>query len=88
MGKHKYSKRELEDAKKLADKLEEYINTVQSLIIPVGASVEKMENAEKVVRKAIKNLRDGKLHKVYADPDDDSDSYNDLEEEDPNFFDK
>ena len=48
------------------------------LIIPTGELVSTMEESEKIVRKAIKNLREGKLHKVFSDDDDDVVSISDL----------
>ena len=82
MGKHKhdreYSKEELKQAKVIADRLEEYVNTGDMLIIPTGENVSTIEESEKIVRKAIKNLREGKLHKVFSDDEDDAISISDL----------
>ena len=48
-----------------ADQLDEYITTVSDLLIIEGRSEEEVRRSIKVVRKAIKNLRDGKYDKVF-----------------------
>ena len=49
----------------IADHLEMYLDDIQSLFILEGKSQEEVEKADKVVRKAIKNLREGKPEKVF-----------------------
>ena len=49
----------------IADHLENYINDIQSLFILEGKSEKDVNDAIKVVKKAIKNLRDGKPEKVF-----------------------
>ena len=63
MSKHKHSisKREEE----ISNQLEEFIKTVKDMIIFVDKPEEEIENAYKVVEKAIKDIRNGKGHKVF-----------------------
>ena len=51
--------------KEIADHLEAYIDAVDSLFILEGKSEEEIKKARKIVKKAIKNLREGKPEKVY-----------------------
>ena len=61
----------------IADHLEAYVDAVQNLFILEGKKEEDVENAIKVVTKAIKNLREGRPDKVF-----DEDRYNDVFDED------
>ena len=58
-------------SKKIADNLEQYIQSVSTYIIIEGKSVKKIDEATEVVKKAIKDLRKGKEEKVF-----DEDGYN------------
>ena len=49
----------------IADHLEAYIDAVQNLFILEGKKEEDVEEAIKVIKKAIKNLREGKPEKVF-----------------------
>ena len=49
----------------IADHLEAYVDDVLSLFILEGKSEKDIEDAAKIVRKAIKNLREGKPEKVF-----------------------
>jgi len=49
----------------IADHLEAYVDTVLSLFIIEGKKVKEVDEAIEVVRKAIKNLRNGKPEKVF-----------------------
>lgn len=64
-GDYSSSMYDQERNEKLADHLEEYANTIDSLFILEGKSVEEVEDAFKIIRKACKDLRDGKPEKVF-----------------------
>ena len=50
---------------KIADQLEAYLDAVDNLIIIEGKDVDEIKKAKKKVKKAIKNLREGKPEKVF-----------------------
>ena len=50
---------------KIADQLESYIDAVDNLIIIEGKDVDDIKKAKKKIKKAIKNLREGKPEKVF-----------------------
>lgn len=52
----------------IADSLEYLISEMDAVFIRVGRDAEEIEAAEEVVRKACKNLRNGKPEKVF-DPE-------------------
>lgn len=69
MGKHKddydeygYSKA---ICKQSADQLEEYIDAVETIIIINDKPKKKVKKAIKVVKKAIKDLREGRPEEVF-----------------------
>ena len=49
----------------LADNLENYVDTITSLFILDWMDVDKIKKAKKVVKKAVKNLRNGHPEKVF-----------------------
>lgn len=49
----------------IADHLEAYVDAISSLFIIEGKKEDEIKSAVKVVRKACKNLRDGKPEKVF-----------------------
>lgn len=49
----------------VADHLESYVEAITTLFILEGKDAEEVENACKVIKKAVKNLRNGKPEKVY-----------------------
>ena len=49
----------------IADHLEAYVDAISSLFIIEGKKESEVKDAIKVVRKACKNLRDGKPEKVF-----------------------
>ncbi len=49
----------------IADHLEAYVDAISSLFIVEGKKESEVKDAIKVVRKACKNLRDGKPEKVF-----------------------
>ena len=49
----------------IANHLEAYLVAVDNLIISEGKDVVEIKKAKKKIRKAIKNLRDGKPEKVF-----------------------
>lgn len=67
MGKHSYDDLDYskEECKKIADQLEEYLDTVSTLVIINDKPKKKVKEARKVVKKAIKNLREGHPEKVF-----------------------
>jgi len=52
-------------SKKIADNLEQYLNSVNTYIIIEGKSVKKIDKANEVVKQAIKDLRKGREDKVF-----------------------
>ena len=63
MGKHKdsgYEDYDKEECKKIANQLEEYVDTISTLVIINDKPKKKVKKAIKTVRKAIKDLRDNK----------------------------
>ena len=54
-----------EQNNKIADQLEAYLDAVDNLIIIEGKDVDEIKKAKKKVKKAIKNLREGKPEKVF-----------------------
>lgn len=60
----------------IADHLEAYVDAVENLFILEGKKESDVKDAIKTVRKACKNLREGKPEKVF-----DEDRFNDLQEE-------
>ena len=49
----------------IADHLDEYVDAVDNLIIIEGKDSDEIKKAKKKIRKAAKNLRDGKPEKVF-----------------------
>ena len=49
----------------IADHLEAYLDAIDNLIIIEGKNIDEIKKAKKKVRKAIKNLREGKPEKVF-----------------------
>ena len=49
----------------IADHLEAYVDAISSLFIIEGKKESEVKDAIEVVRKACKNLRDGKPEKVF-----------------------
>ena len=65
MGKHKTGIYDQERNNRIADNLESYIDAIENLLIVEGKNVERIKKSEKIVRKAIKDLRNGKPEKVF-----------------------
>lgn len=74
MGKKKKIKERIKDMDpmydheinlKVADSLERYVNLISSLIIVQGRSKELIDDSKDEIKKAIKNLREGKPEKVF-----------------------
>ena len=49
----------------IADHLDAYVDAVDNLIIIEGKDSDEIKKAKKKIRKAAKNLRDGKPEKVF-----------------------
>ena len=49
----------------IADAYESYCNVIDTFIIVEGRNKQSVEDSLKVIRKAIKNLREGKPEKVF-----------------------
>ena len=49
----------------IADHLDAYIDAIDNLIIIEGKDTDEIKKAKKKIRKAAKNLRDGKPEKVF-----------------------
>ena len=49
----------------VADHLEDYLDAIQNLFILEGRKESEVKDAIKTVKKAIKNLREGRPEKVY-----------------------
>lgn len=54
-----------EECKKIADQLEDYIDTVKTLVIINDKSKKKVKKSIKVIEKAIKDLREGRPEEVF-----------------------
>lgn len=66
MGKHgDYMDYNKHECKKIADQLEEYVDTISTLVIINDKPKKKVKKAIKVVREAIKNLREGRPDEVF-----------------------
>ena len=65
MGKWDYSDYSKSDCKKIANQLEEYVDTVSTLVIINDKPRKKVKKAIKTVRKAIKDLREGRPEEVF-----------------------
>ncbi len=63
MGKKHYDD-DQEEYNKLADHLEEYLDTVSTLVIIGDKPKKKIKKAKKVVKEAIENLRKGNVDEV------------------------
>lgn len=63
MGKRHYDD-DQEEYNKLADHLEEYLDTVSTLVIIGDKPKKKIKKAKKVVKEAIENLRKGNVDEV------------------------
>lgn len=57
----------------IADHLDAYVDAVENLFILEGKKESDVKDAVKIIRKAAKNLREGKPEKVF-----DEERYNDL----------
>jgi hypothetical protein len=55
--------------KYVADQLENYVDTVNTFLIPIGASKETVDEATKRIGKAIKRLRKGQVSEKDFDLD-------------------
>lgn len=67
MSKH-YNDSDMYDQEKndkIADQLESYLDAIDNLIIIEGKNIDDIKKAKKKVKKAIKNLREGKPEKVF-----------------------
>ena len=49
----------------LADHLENYVESITSLFILEGSDADEIKKAKKVIKKAVKNLRNGHPEKVF-----------------------
>ena len=67
MGKHDYDYMDYDkhECKKIADQLEEYIDTISTLVIINDKPKKKVKKAIKTVRNAIKDLREGRPDEVF-----------------------
>lgn len=64
-----------EKCKQIADSLEEYVDAIDSLFILVGKNKDEVKAAIKIIKKAIKNLRNGHPEKVFSDDIEDDEEY-------------
>ena len=49
----------------LADHLENYVESITSLFILEGSDADEIKKAKKILKKAVKNLRNGHPEKVF-----------------------
>ena len=49
----------------LADHLENYVESITSLFILEGSDADEIKKAKKIIKKAVKNLRNGHPEKVF-----------------------
>lgn len=65
MGKYDYDGYDKKECKRIANNLETYLDTINTFVIINDKPKKEVKAAMKVVRKAIKDLREGRPDKVF-----------------------